>query len=59
MSECIWNPESKHYSLKAHEMIIKQEKQEAAQELKEKLKERARLSRKGTSIIDKILRGIK
>ena len=59
MSECIWNPESKHYSLEAHKMIIKKEKQEKARELRERRKEIARMSRKGPSIIDKILRGIK
>ena len=40
-------------------MIIKKEKQEKARELRERRKENARMSRKGPSIIDKILRGIK
>ena len=55
--ECIWNPESKYYSLGAHKMIIKKEKQEKAQELREERKENARMRRKGPSIIERILRG--
>jgi len=57
MNECIWSPESKYYSLEAHKMIIKKEKQEKAQELREERKEKARMRRKGPSVIDRILRG--